>query len=311
MTERLRQIVSGKGLRLVLPQAEAGSNLVEGPSDPALLDADVAFGQPRYDDALKASKLKFIQITSAGYARYDRPEFREAVRARGGSFCNASGVYAEPCAEHAAAFMLSAARQLPAAMTSQLKDKGWPVRELRQNSRLLLGQSVLILGYGAIAARLVELLAPYRMKIKAVRRHVRGDEKVKTYPIIAADELIPDADHIVNLLPGTAETERFIDARRISLMKESAVFYNLGRGTTVDQYALWTALETAQLAAAYLDVTSPEPLDAESPLWTTPRCFITPHIAGGYEGEFDGLVDHFVANLDRYLRGEKLLDHVF
>jgi phosphoglycerate dehydrogenase-like enzyme len=93
-------------------------------------------------------------------------------------------------------------------------------------------------------------------------------------------------------------------------MKSDAVFYNIGRGQTVDQAALAEALNGGRLAGAYLDVTDPEPLPAGHALWTARNCYITPHTAGGHEDEFERLVRHFLENLARYERGEPLRDRV-
>jgi phosphoglycerate dehydrogenase-like enzyme len=93
-------------------------------------------------------------------------------------------------------------------------------------------------------------------------------------------------------------------------MNRAAVFYNVGRGTTVDQQALETALRTGQIAAAWLDVTTPEPLPPADPLWTTPNCFITPHTAGGHDNESVRLAVHFLENLRRFTAGEALADRV-
>jgi phosphoglycerate dehydrogenase-like enzyme len=93
-------------------------------------------------------------------------------------------------------------------------------------------------------------------------------------------------------------------------MKPTAIFYNLGRGDTVDQAALIAALSTNRLRAAYLDVTNPEPPPPDSPLWHLPNCHITPHTAGGHADEFQRLAAHFLANLRRYDEGQKLLDQV-
>jgi phosphoglycerate dehydrogenase-like enzyme len=93
-------------------------------------------------------------------------------------------------------------------------------------------------------------------------------------------------------------------------MKPGAVFYNIGRGTTVDQVALIAALKAGPLSAAYLDVTDPEPLPPNHPLWTAPNCWITPHTAGGHDDEFGRLAGHFLQNLGRFGRGETLADRV-
>lgn len=310
---RLRKALTEMGgHELVLPGNFAGSNLVEGPSDPGLLSADVAFGQPNVSDLLVAPKLKFVQLTSAGWARYERQDLLTALKNRGAAMCNASAVYMEPCAEHVLAFMMAAARQLAPAWAGDTHSpaRRWEQKPIRQKSFLLTGQSVLLVGYGTIAQRITELLAPFKMKIKAVRRNVRGNESVRTYPIIAIEELLPDADHVINVLPGTPQTANFFDARKLGLIRPTALFYNIGRGTTVDQVALMEALTAGKLAAAYLDVTDPEPLPANHPLWNTPNCVITPHTAGGYDAEFEAQVDHFLNNLKRFTGGTPLVDQV-
>lgn len=94
-------------------------------------------------------------------------------------------------------------------------------------------------------------------------------------------------------------------------MKPGAILYNIGRGSTVDQAALLDALESKRLAAAYLDATEPEPLPPSHLLWSAPNCFITPHTAGGFIGEKERLVRHFLDNLRRFIAGEALRDRVF
>jgi phosphoglycerate dehydrogenase-like enzyme len=169
---------------------------------------------------------------------------------------------------------------------------------------------VLILGYGAIARRLAELLKPFRLRVVAVRRDVHGDEPIELHPIDQIDQLLPDADHVANALPDNPSTRHLMNAARFGLMKAGAEFYNIGRGSTVDQEALLEALRSGRLAAASLDVTDPEPLPASHPLWSQPNCFITPHIAGGMADEASALVRHFLANLANFVADRPLLDRV-
>jgi phosphoglycerate dehydrogenase-like enzyme len=131
--------------------------------------------------------------------------------------------------------------------------------------------------------------------------------------VITADDLpaaLATADHVIDILPDNADSVGFFDAARFSQMKPGAVFYNIGRGTTVDQKALYDALKSDHLAAAWLDVTEPEPLPEDHPLWTVEKCFITPHTAGGQGDESLVLVNHFLENFRRFLRGEELGDRV-
>jgi phosphoglycerate dehydrogenase-like enzyme len=170
---------------------------------------------------------------------------------------------------------------------------------------------VLILGFGAIGRRLVELLRPFHMKVIAYRRKARGDEGV---PVITPDQLAhmlaSDADHIINILPDNSESRHFFNAARFTTLRPGAVFYNIGRGTTVDQAALLDALRSGRLKAAWLDVTEPEPLPDNHPLLAEPNCFITPHVAGGHVDEGKTLVEHFLKNFKRFVLGEPLFDRV-
>lgn len=304
----LRQRTGGH--RLVFPASLQRSNLVGGSVDPTLSAADVAFGQPDPGQIIQLPRLRWVQLTTAGYTRYDRDDVRAALRARGAAMTNSSSVYAEPCAEHAFAMMLSMARRLPQCVDDQRAARPWRDAEHRAHCHLLTSQAVLILGFGAIASRLVELLAPLRMRVTATRRRPVGDEPCEVVPTERTDELLPAADHVVNLLPANATTEGFLDRRRIGLMKPGAVLYNIGRGTTVDQTALLEALHAERLGGAYLDVTDPEPLPPDHPLWSAPNCYITPHTAGGHADEFHRLVRHFADNLDRFVAGDTLGDRI-
>ena len=93
-------------------------------------------------------------------------------------------------------------------------------------------------------------------------------------------------------------------------MSKGAIFYNVGRGTTVDQEALLDALQSGALGAAYLDVCTPEPLPPDHPLWSAPNCHVTPHSAGGHAGESERLIRHFTENLRRFAEGAALVDRV-
>ena len=271
-------LASGIGdARLVLSGKAQQSNLVEGGPDPDLASADIAFGQPDPAQVVESLSLKWVHLGSAGYTRYDTDAVRKALRNRGGAITNSSSVFDEPCAEHLLAMMLSLARGLPMAWGHQRGQHLWPTHEHRDGTRLLTGQSVIVYGYGAIGRRLIDLLGPLRMDVTAVRRDVRGDEAVRTLRMDDADAALARADHVMDVLPASHSTDGYFDAGRIERMKRGAIFYNIGRGTTVDQPALQQALERGNLRAAYLDVTEPEPLPADHPLWTTRNCYITPH----------------------------------
>jgi len=310
-TQRTEQALLREGIgehRLMMNDSRQDG--ATGDAERALLDADIAFGAPDPETVMRAEKLRWIQLNSAGYTAYDRDDFRRALASRGAIMTNSSAVYDEPCAQHLLAMMLSLARGLPDSLEAQRSTRMWRMEDIRLNSRLLNGQTVVLLGFGAIAQRLVELLATFGMNIIGVRRRVSGNEPVRVVREADVDHYLPLADHVVNTLPANTGTANFIDARRLARLKPGAILYNIGRGTTVDQDALLRRLEDGQLAAAYLDVTDPEPLPPDHPLWAEPHCYITPHTAGGHADEKERQVNHFLENLHRYLNGAELVNRI-
>jgi phosphoglycerate dehydrogenase-like enzyme len=297
--------------RLVVA-ASGVSPLDSGTGDPALADADVAFGQPAPAQVIETPRLRWVQLSSAGYGPYERADLRAAFEARGARLTKSSLVYDEPCAEHVLAFMLADARRLGDAFANGLGAHAWPQMAVRSRARRMNGRSVVIAGMGSIARRLVALLAPFEMTIVGLRRRVAGDEPVPTYAWGSpeAARALAAADTVVDLLPGSASTRHAFDAACFAGLKPGALFINIGRGSTVDQDALREALTTGHLGGACLDVTEPEPLPPAHPLWTTPNCTLTPHAAGGHADEAERLVRHFLENLGRFTSGQLLLDAV-
>ncbi len=300
-----------RGHELIFPAVPVSSVLSKGEPDPRMAEADIAFGQPDVQAIREAPALKWVHVSSSGITRYDTAEFRAFAKEKGLTVSNSAGVYEESCATHAFSFMLAQARLLPQALRTRAASgtpEWWAVRG---GCVPLRGQTVLILGYGTIGKRLAEMLRPFDMKVIAFRRKPREDEGV---PVITEKELgqvlAEEADHIMNILPDSQETRNFFDTARLSKLKPGAVFYNIGRGTTVDQTALLETLREGRLAAAWLDVTDPEPLPDEHPLWAEPRCFITPHTAGGHVNETRTIINHFLANFRRFVNGEPLVDRV-
>ena len=296
--------------RLVFSPEASALVLQPGRPDPALAAADIAFGQPDAVQCLASRALRWVEVTSAGYERYDTPEFKEAFRARGAIFSNVSEVFADSCAQHVLAMMLAFGRRLLPSYRDQLTTRGWAYAERRYDSRLLTGQSVLLLGYGAIGRRLVELLAPFGMTVTAVRRQTRSERGVRIIPEESLSSALATADHVVNVLPGNAGTRNYVNARRLACVKPGARFYNVGRGVTVDERALADALRSGRLAEAYLDVFETEPLPADHELWGLPNCFITPHTAGGRRDQDEAVVRHFLANLHAFCHHKPMTDRV-
>ena len=167
----------------------------------------------------------------------------------------------------------------------------------------LAGKTVLIVGYGSIGRAIEARLAPFGVTILRLARSARTEPRV--YAVEDLNRLIPEADIVVAIVPLTSETEGMIGAAQIGLMKHGALLVNAARGPVVDTAALVEALGEHRICAA-LDVTDPEPLPEDHPLWHTPNCLITPHV-GGSTPEFIHRAFRFGAEqVRRYLAGEPL-----
>ena len=195
--------------RLLLPQQATSATLAE---------ADVAFGQPPVNEARDSERLRWVQLSSAGYGSYDKPDVRDAFARRGAALTKSSFVYANPCAEHVLSFMLAWARQLPSAFAEQHAARGWPQEALRQRSVLLTGQKVILFGFGSIGARLVQLSPPSPRSSPACAEAVSGREPIVTLAFgdERLGERLGEADHVINLLPGTPATAGYFDAKRFA-----------------------------------------------------------------------------------------------
>lgn len=312
--------LSAEGRRLLLEgihehelfESVAGSNsvLADAEHDESIHKADILLGQPLPDDVLSHEKLQWLQITTAGYSRYDTPEFRRVISQKGIAVTNSSSVYDLPCAEHVLAFILAQSRNLPAALAGDFSNGTEEWNALRDGCTSLAGQKLIILGYGAIGEVLAGFLISLGLEIIGVRRRPTGRECVPTVALDALPELLQNADHIVSILPESNQTLRFVDSEFLDNVKKDAVFYNVGRGTTVDQDALANALRSGTLKSAWLDVTDPEPLPEDHILRRTANCYITPHTAGGHKDESLTVIRHFLKNLNRFDKGEDLVDRI-
>jgi phosphoglycerate dehydrogenase-like enzyme len=208
--------------------------------------------------------------------------------------------------------MLAFARQLPALVQAQRERRWLPpaVDSLFE----LSGQTLAIVGTGAIGTAIAERAAAFGMRVLGVRRSAAGLVLPQGFSamvsIAAIDTALRDADHAVITLPLTAETRKLFATDRLAAMKRGAYLYNVGRGGVVDQDALLAALRSGQLAGAGLDVTEPEPLPAESPLWHEPGVILTAHSSGLTPRSFERYQALLVDNMRRFERGEEPLNVV-
>lgn len=167
----------------------------------------------------------------------------------------------------------------------------------------LTGKTVLLVGYGAIGKEIERMLEPFRVELLRVARTPRTEPRV--HSVAELDRLLPQAQVIILIVPSTMDTRHLIDAPRLALMQQGALLVNAARGPVVDTDALVAALQNGRIRAA-VDVTDPEPLPAEHPLWRCPNLLLTPHIGGSTPQFSPRALATAAAELRRYMRGEPL-----
>jgi phosphoglycerate dehydrogenase-like enzyme len=251
--------------------------------------------------ALGAPRLRWLHTMSAGV---DHPVFRTFLD-RGVVLTTSSGSSAAPIAGTAIMYLLALSRDLPRMLRAQERHEwAWePWSELS-------GRRIAVLGWGPIGREVARLAVAHGMSPTVVRRTVRGDEGHPTRTLDELVDVVADHDVVVLALPLTENTRHIVSARVISAMQPGALLVNVGRGELVDQVALTVALRDGHLGGAGLDVTDPEPLPADDPLWSAPNVIITPHNSGSTDGTARRAVDAFFDNLRCWCAGGELRHRV-
>ena len=278
-------------IRLVPPEPEPVPDLRD-------VDLIVPFGRTQAPLlellAGGGGRLRAIQTTSAGvdWLIGRVPEHIQVFNAR--------GVYDAPLAEWAVGAILAMERGLVQSRDAQAR-REWVTIEPAE----LSGRRVVILGLGSIGTAIADRLRPFGVEMIGVGRLAR--EGVRG--LAELDELLPDAEVVVNILPLTSQTSGLLDARRLSLLPDGALLVNAGRGRTVETAALVEELEAGRIRAA-LDVTDPEPLPQDHPLWALPNVLISPHVAGDSPASVSRSFELAGDQVRRFAAGEPLVNEV-
>ncbi len=286
---RLRQVCGADRLHI------HGGVADEAVLDPAFTACEVTFGNPPPAWLPQSAALRWVQLESVGFGEYrglDWPRLGRRI-----TLTNLAGFFAEPVAETALAGILALARGIDRLVRLQAA-KDWLGDPLRTDLRTLTGAHVVLFGFGAINRRLAELLKPFDCSIVPFGRDWTAER---------LDDALSAADIVVSTVPETDATLRVFDGARLSRLKPTALFVNLGRGSVVDEGALAARLEDGPLGGAVIDVTQDEPLPDEHPLWDCPNTILTQHTGGGTADEIDRKIEHFADNLARYRAGAPLL----
>ena len=272
----------------------------------AVADADALIGWrfPQAELARLAPRLRWIQLTGAGHEHLQPFDWLP----RGVALTTNSGAHAPKAGEFAATAILMLNNDLPFLMTNQRKAR-WE----QSFSSGIEGKTLAVIGVGAMggaAARWAK--QRLKMHVLGVRRSGRGHRYVDTmYRPGELDQVLPNADFVLVTAPLTRETEALIDRRALASMKRGAGLINMGRARVVDYVALADELRSGRLRGAVLDVFDPEPLPADSPLWSTPNLVISPHVSSDDVGNYiDRTLDVFFANVRRFLSNRPLRNRV-
>ena len=239
--------------------------------------------------------LRVVQLPSAG--------FEHVVRflPPGVTLCNGRGVHSEETAELAVGLALASLRGIAEHAVNAATDRAWNMKTRRS----LFRSRALIVGFGSIGVEIATRLQAFGAEVEAVARTPRVENGVTVHGMDALPTLLPAADVVTLIVPLNRSTWHLVDANFLASMKDDAVLVNVARGGVVDTDALVAELSTGRISAA-LDVTDPEPLPPEHPLWRAPNVIITPHEGGNTTATFLKTVELMQQQIDRLAAGVEL-----
>lgn len=254
----------------------------------------------------KSPDLRWLQIHPAGA---ELPIYRE-LRDRGVKVTTASGATAVTVAHSALGGLIAINRRFPLLADAQRRH-AWEPRLGANSPRDLIGQTAVIVGLGPIGQNLAPLLKMVGMRVIGVRREatpVPPCDRTITYADLAS--VLPEADVLILCCPASPLTRGLASAAAFSAMPKGSLFVNVARGEVAVEADVIAALQSEQIAGAFLDVFEREPLDPASPLWDMPNVIVTPHTASHSLGQNEAVFDIFLDNLARWREGRDLRNDV-
>ena len=292
-----------KQLEKVAPQSNFIYADTNDELDAAVLEKiNIIIGNPRRKLLAATENLEWMQLSSAGADLYVKPGLlKENV-----ILTNATGCYGLAISEYMIAMVLSLFLKLPRYQMNQEKH----VWHNEGSVQSIFGSTALVVGLGNIGSEFAKRFRALGGSVIGIRRSdtSKPDYVDELYLIDKLDKVLPRADIVALTLPETPQTHKLFGKEKFEQMKSGAILLNVGRGKVVDTDALCDALNSGHLGGAVLDVTDPEPLPPDHPLWNAKNVLLTPHVSGNfnlpetYERVFEICTD----NLGRYFRGEKL-----
>nr|WP_245530305.1 2-hydroxyacid dehydrogenase [Cellulomonas flavigena] len=269
-----------------------------GPLDPAAA-ADVRlvvvphyFVRPEGFALLRdLPRLRYVQLPSAGY-EHARPYLPPGI-----VLCNGRGVHDAGTAELAVALTLAVQRDLPRAVRA-MADRRWD----NPFGPSLADRRVLVVGQGSVGQAVVARFRPFEVDLVRVARTARDDADGHVHGVDELPDLLPDADVVVLAIPLSRTSYHLLDAAALACMRDGAILVNVARGKVVDTDALLAELTAGRLRAA-LDVTDPEPLPPDHPLWHAPNLLVTAHQGGNTDATYPRVAQLVRRQLTALLEG--------
>ena len=254
---------------------------------------EICYGNPPLSWLANNEILRWLQLNSTGLDPYQQ------ITDYHFKLTNLKGFFGQSVAETTLAGILGIYRRIDHLARLQ-SEKHWVGTPLRTTLHLLNKKKVLILGSGAIGLKIEELLTGFQCATTILNS--------KTITQLA--DYLPNTDILITALPETKETIGLLNKEFLNMLKSTALFVNVGRGSAVDEVFLIKLLQENRIMGAVLDVTEKEPLPTESPLWGMSNVLLTQHSSGGWAEEAAEKVNFFLNNLDRFENGEELMNNV-
>jgi phosphoglycerate dehydrogenase-like enzyme len=275
----------------------------------AMLTRELRFSElfMSYVDMLLAARnLKWANFHSTAIEQHG---FVDPLLARGVKLTTSAGTNSDPVVQTAIAGLLLLARRFPRWLDAQRRHAWEPMRGVEAPADLR-GQTIMVVGLGNIGMPIAQFCQALGMQVIGIRRTPKGhkDTLNEIHPLAKFDELLPRCQWLVMACPLTQETRHLVNAATLAKLPRGAAFINVARGSVADESALIEALRSGQLDCAHLDVFEKEPLPAQSPLWDLPNVILTPHNASAAAGNDRRSVELFLVNLEKWARGEPLLN---
>lgn len=281
-----------------LPQLEILATTDLADAAELVADCNILLAEPPMASEIlnSAGRLEWMQSNWAGIDALCRDGLR-----RNYQLTTVKDIFGPLISEYVMTYLFALERRIFDMRTNQLK-KHWQPKPYRLSAEITLG----IIGLGSIGRHVAETAQRFGIRVIGLNRSGAACAGVDTvYTQEGLADFLAEPDYVVLALPSTAKTRHFVNAEVLSMMKSTSVLMNVGRGSVVNEADLVTALDTGVIGAAVLDVFETEPLPVQSPLWSMPNVYITPHFAAASFPE--DVIGIFVDNYQRFLEHEPLM----